>query len=194
MKEIGRDQEKMSVDDENDEEFKAKSAVARQKSIDEMYELLGPPLLLDDEESDKYKSILHRVWEAVGPVDFLERIMVREYVDNVWEMIRIKQLKNKYWRSRTRTMNKEITQPIAGRRDMVRVVGHHSSDRTYEDVFVAELGVFERFETFIARLDVRRSIVLREMDIHAEAKLRREREIGLLRQQMVESLGRRPNN
>jgi hypothetical protein len=55
--------------------------------------LFGPPPLIQGEDAAAYDELLLRVSTAVKPVDILEDIWVRDIVDLVWEVFRLRRLK-----------------------------------------------------------------------------------------------------
>jgi hypothetical protein len=56
--------------------------------------LLGPRPLIDGEDGTNYDVILERISADVVPVDFVEEIWVSNFVDLVWESIRMRHLKS----------------------------------------------------------------------------------------------------
>jgi len=53
----------------------------------------GPPPLIAGERSAGYDELLARVCETLQPSDVLEHIWVRDIVDLVWEVYRLRRLK-----------------------------------------------------------------------------------------------------
>ena len=51
-------------------------------------DLLGPPPILDGEDLDAYNEILDRVFNAVGPTDFIDEILAHDISDAAWSKIR----------------------------------------------------------------------------------------------------------
>jgi hypothetical protein len=56
-------------------------------------ELFGPPPLLDGESQEVYETLLARVTGTVNPKDIIEEIWVRDIVDLVWDIPRLRRLK-----------------------------------------------------------------------------------------------------
>jgi hypothetical protein len=56
-------------------------------------EIFGPPPLLDGESQEVYETLLARVTGTVNPKDIIEEIWVRDIVDLVWDIPRLRRLK-----------------------------------------------------------------------------------------------------
>jgi hypothetical protein len=56
--------------------------------------LFGPPQLIDGEDCSAYEELHERVWLSLEPVDILEEIWVRDFVDLTWEVLRWRRLKS----------------------------------------------------------------------------------------------------
>ena len=150
---------------------------------------LGPPVLLVGENRDTYDSLLARVTAAVDPCDIIEEFWVRDVVDLVWEVLRLRRLKAHLLTSSTRegllivltTLGhpfemKALVDGWYGRdQDKVQQVDAlleqagltmdavmaHTLARRFDDV--------ERIDRMIANAESRRHVVLREVDRHREA-------------------------
>jgi hypothetical protein len=72
-----------------DANFPAKTATRRPKPL----ELFGPSPIMEGEDIMWYGDLLDWVSTAVNPNDILEDIWVREVVDLVWEIFRLRRLK-----------------------------------------------------------------------------------------------------
>jgi hypothetical protein len=55
--------------------------------------ILGPPPLLEGEDSAAYGDLLARISAAVKPADIFEEIWLREFLDLAWEALRYRRLK-----------------------------------------------------------------------------------------------------
>ena len=60
---------------------------------------LGPTVLLAGEDQASYDRLAAQITAAVGPGDIIEAIFVRDFVDLVWETLRLRRLKVSYLRS-----------------------------------------------------------------------------------------------
>src|SRR3954447_15703019 len=54
---------------------------------------LGPPALLEGEDLAKYERLSGQVTAAVEPADVIEVFWVRDVVDLLWEVLRLRRLK-----------------------------------------------------------------------------------------------------
>jgi hypothetical protein len=56
--------------------------------------VLGPPQLVDGEDSEAYQKLHERVSLSVKPADIFEEIFVRDFVDLTWEVLRWRRFKS----------------------------------------------------------------------------------------------------
>jgi hypothetical protein len=70
-----------------------KKAFASVKQASSRLAFLGPPPLIDGEDSNAYDELLARVSGAVKPSDIFEEIWVCDIVDLTWEVFRLRRLK-----------------------------------------------------------------------------------------------------
>jgi hypothetical protein len=54
----------------------------------ELKELLGPPAVLSSEDVKAYDEILARLMECLGPRDFMEQLLIKQFVDGTWDVMR----------------------------------------------------------------------------------------------------------
>jgi hypothetical protein len=54
--------------------------------------LLGSPALTSREDKAAYHELFAKVWAAVKPRDFLEEILVPDFADLSWEVLRMRRL------------------------------------------------------------------------------------------------------
>ena len=52
--------------------------------IEELSTLLGPPPILSSENEAHYKRILKEFYACLGPADFFEVMLMRQFVDDLW--------------------------------------------------------------------------------------------------------------
>ena len=57
--------------------------------------LLGPPPLLGGEDAKAYDELYDRVRQSIEPRDVFEEVWARDFVDNLWEMLRLRRIKVK---------------------------------------------------------------------------------------------------
>ena len=128
------------------------------------------------------------VFASVEPDDFIEAMLSRQYVDNMWEAFRMMRLRSKFWRSKamkehfrladiTANLSLKPKSMSSRRRGAAKEFAAADWDGIYADIFVSQICVFERFDAFIARFDLRRSAVLRDLEFHSQARHRRNLEI-----------------
>jgi hypothetical protein len=53
-------------------------------------QLFGPPPIIEGEKAKDYRKLLERVFEAIGPADFIEEIWARDLADVTWFMFRLR--------------------------------------------------------------------------------------------------------
>ena len=51
-------------------------------------ELLGPAWIIEGEDPERYEQLLARVAEAIGPIDFIDWLLVKDVVAHSWEIQR----------------------------------------------------------------------------------------------------------
>jgi len=111
-------------------------------------------------------------------------LLVRQYVDNMWEAFRMMRLRGRFWSSKAIKEHFRLEDKAASlslkpksmsskRRGARKAFAAADWDVIYADIFVSQIGVFERFDVFIARFDLRRSAVLRDLEFHSQARHRR---------------------
>jgi hypothetical protein len=55
-------------------------------------QLFGPPPIIEGEKAKDYRKLLERVFEAIGPADFIEEIWARDLADVTWFMFRLRRI------------------------------------------------------------------------------------------------------
>jgi hypothetical protein len=51
-------------------------------------ELLGTAWIIEGEDPERYEQLLARVAEAIGPIDFIDWLLVKDVVAHTWEIQR----------------------------------------------------------------------------------------------------------
>jgi hypothetical protein len=171
----------------------AKSGVS---SVSNIRDLLGPPPILSGEDSGAYEAFQHQIRTAVGPKDALEEIWVRDVTDLAWEVLRLRRLKAKLFRT---TAHKGLTELLRW-----HVTGHEltflveswvlrdgkgiakvkallksaelDEEAIFTETIAADAETFERFDRLIAQAEIRRNAILREIDRRRDALAQRLRE------------------
>jgi hypothetical protein len=54
----------------------------------ELKELLGPPPVLSSEDGKAYDEIAARLMECLEPRDFMEQLLIKQFVDSTWDTMR----------------------------------------------------------------------------------------------------------
>ena len=54
----------------------------------ELKELLGPPPILSSEDGKAYDEIAARLMECIEPRDFMEQLLIKQFVDSTWDTMR----------------------------------------------------------------------------------------------------------
>jgi hypothetical protein len=71
----------------------------------ELGDLFGPPPVLSSENIKAYVEMLTQLMECFGPIDFMEQMLIRQYADCTWEMLR-------YSRHRTLAIERKFRQHL----------------------------------------------------------------------------------
>jgi hypothetical protein len=149
----------------------------------------GPPPLIWGESAADYDEFLAHISSAVKPADSLEDIWVRDVVDLVWEVRRLRRLKATLLNAEAWKKLEESLGPLMGEDDAydlaqswaagdskaVRQVdklivsGALSMDAVMARTLSANLDDVERIDRMIMNMEGRRYAALREMDRHREA-------------------------
>jgi hypothetical protein len=61
---------------------------ASPRSLADVRELLGPSWIIEGEDPERYEHLLVQVAEAVGPIDFIDWLLVKDVVAHTWEIQR----------------------------------------------------------------------------------------------------------
>ena len=61
---------------------------ASPQSLWDVRELLGPAWTIEGEDPERYEQLLVRVAEAVGPIDFVDWLLVKDVVALTWDIQR----------------------------------------------------------------------------------------------------------
>ena len=163
---------------------------------DEGLTLLGPALLLPDEDPDSWEKLRAAVFDAVVPADIFEVFWTRDIVDHEWEILRLRRLSAGLISATQRQALASVLGPLMSKGSIVGVADsepellawkyilHH--DDAIKEVkallktaalgwdavlartltFIAE--DFERLDRMCMTAEARRDAALREMDRHRE--------------------------
>lgn len=163
----------------------------------DLQSLLGPPPLLEGEDPTAYEELWRRMRSAVAPVDVIEEFWVRDYVDLLWETMRLRRLKAALMRAAAHEGLAKVLTPLVpnmlDRNDLVRAWASRGREARQKvtgllkgagqdeaaiaaQTFAAKLDTFERMDRLIAQAEARRNTVLREVERRREAVARRLRD------------------
>ncbi|MFN3350027.1 hypothetical protein [Pseudorhodoplanes sp.] len=159
---------------------KSEPAGPAQPDIDR---LLGAPPLFKGEDRKAYHALQDQVRNLVKPVDLIEQFWIRDVVDLIWEIGRLRRLKAKLMSASAHKGLHEILKPITGYDADDLVEGWAAGDRTVvkkvngllakaqidteaimAQTLLVEIDPIERIERMIAGAESRLSAVLREID------------------------------
>ena len=149
-------------------------------------DLLGPPPVITGEDPDEFLELLDRVREDVKPNGIIEEIWVRDIVDLMWEIRRLRRLKASLLQAAAHQGLEKVLE-AAGRSVRSRrwqKTGRGASTRaiakvekllaaaglTFDAVMAETLALrfddIERIERMIASQEGRMEAALREIDRH----------------------------
>jgi hypothetical protein len=158
---------------------------------DERAEILALPVpasLIEGEEAGAYDELLARISGTVKPADIFECIWVRDIVELVWEGFRLRRLKVNLITATAHMGLKEVLTPLVGRSeaddlakawaanklsavrrvDNILASAGLTMDAVMAQTLSHKLDDLERIERMIATAEVRRNVILREIDWHRE--------------------------
>jgi hypothetical protein len=121
---------------------KARPSLSKEESA----RFFGPPPLIAGEDQAQYEAMRDQISAAVGPLDFLEEILVNDVVNLVWETLRLRRL-------------------------MVNLL-NGDSGKVLTRELVLRIETVERVARMVAGAEARRNVAWREIDRHLAAALR----------------------
>jgi hypothetical protein len=173
---------------------KFKRFVPRTKSdVVTKVSIFGPPPLVPGEDSAGYDQLLERVSGAVKPGDILQEIWVRDFVDNTWDIFRLRRAKKAAIANGVPAALENALLPFFGPQDkpwypegLSELVGKWAAgdsgaiskveelmasakltmDMISDNAFVNAIETIERIEHLITIAEHRRNAILREMERH----------------------------
>jgi hypothetical protein len=152
----------------------------------ESAEAFGPFPLIAGEDAADYESLHARISGAVEPADFIEKMYVREMVDLTWEALRYRRLTAAFLSDHTRDALVDRLKGSLGYRPAWELIagwakGDASAVHAVETwiagrglsvssmttwALAEKFDVIERFNRFVANLEVRRNNALHEIQRH----------------------------
>ena len=165
-------------------------------SLLELNDLLGPPPVLEGEDSVAYHALWARIREAVTPRDILEEIWARDIVDNLWETLRLRRIKTALLHSSAHEGLERLLAPMTEYHDRERLVKGWASGRAsaieevstlltnaglpaesiVAETMAAKLDTLERIDNMTLKAEARRIAIFREIDRRREVFTQRLRE------------------
>jgi hypothetical protein len=150
--------------------------------------LAGPPPLIAGESAAGFDELLARVTATLQPSDVIEQMFIREIVDLVWEVHRMRRLKANLMASRAHEGMTHVLRPLLGghpgdstilayswaarRADAVSKVeatlaaAGFTMDHVAAATLAAHVSDFERIDRMTAYAEGRRNSALHELDRH----------------------------
>jgi hypothetical protein len=148
--------------------------------------LFGRPPLLEGEDTAAYDELLLQISGIVKPADILEEIWVRDIVDLVWEVFRLRRLKANVITAVAHEGVERILTPLLGwssAHDLARAWARRersaikhvdellasaclTMDAVMAQTLSLKLDDIERIDRMIATAEGRRNAILREVDRH----------------------------
>lgn len=169
---------------------------------------LGPPPILHGEDENKYKEIANAVRRHVTPTNVLEEVWARDYVDLLWEALRLRRFKAKLLYVTADDAAARVLQPFLREQfaevralaigwatrsqkaveEVDNLLKKAGLDREaiFAEILAEKLDVIERVDLMIFRAEQRRNAALHEIQRHRDnvenlRKLQAEFEEGMLR-------------
>jgi hypothetical protein len=162
--------------------------VKRQTKSAKLLTMSGPPPLLEGEDAAAYDELLTQVASAVRPNSIIEDIWVRDVVDLVWEVWRLRRLKAHLMRVSAFQGLAELLAPFLGpsdaedlakdwaalrpkarkRVDSILASTGLTIDSVMAQTLSLKLNVIETIDHMVATAEARRNSILREIDRHRE--------------------------
>jgi hypothetical protein len=142
---------------------------------------LPPPPMLHGEDAAAYDQLAARITAAVAPANVIEEIWVRDVVDLVWEVVRLRRLKASLFTigasdgmaailrgiGESRYLAKEWAarkpEAVAEVNTRLSAAGLDIDDVT-ASTFAERIDQFERLERMLAAAEVRRAAALNAID------------------------------
>ena len=149
-------------------------------------DLLGPPPVITGEDPDEFLELLDRVREDAKPNGIIEEIFVRDSVDLLWEIRRLRRLKASLLQAAAHKGLEKVLEPLVARFDAETLADNWARrrpsaiakvdkvlaaaglnlDAVMAEALALRLDDIERIERMIASQEGRFEAALREIDRH----------------------------
>jgi hypothetical protein len=144
----------------------------------------GPPALIAGESPADYDELHARVYQALRPSDIIEQIWIRDVVDLVWEVFRLRRLRANLMAAAAYQGMLQILEPLFdapgsfakrwARREESAVQRVEAAlakagltmDAVAAASFSARIGDFERLDRLMTAAEGRRNAALHELERH----------------------------
>lgn len=151
-------------------------------------DLLGPPPVIAGEDANEFAELLARVREGVKPVGIIEEIWVRDVVELVWDIRRLRRLKANLLQANAHKGLQRLLKPLvdwpesdrlseawAARQgnavrkvDRLLATAGLTMDAVMAETFAILASELDCMEDLIALAERRLAAALREIDRHRE--------------------------
>jgi hypothetical protein len=147
-----------------------------------MLDLFGKPALLLSEDVNLYDALLGRVVAAARPRDPFEWMLLKDYADLAWEILRLRRAKaglvNGMWKNGLCVVLEKLAlhpapalkfhSDPAARSAILEQLAAHGLDREVvtAEAVAATLSELSSLDAMIASAETRRNAMLREIDYH----------------------------
>ena len=146
----------------------------------------GPAPLIEGEDGAAYDELLARVSTAINPADILEDIWVRDIVDLVWEILRLRRLKASLMAASAHKGLRTILYSLPSQESTSTLVDGWVAreprrteqvnrmlasagltiDAVMAETLRANIDEIDRIERMTANAEARRNSALREIELH----------------------------
>lgn len=166
----------------------------------EMLSVLGRAALLRTESGDAYDALTAHCAAAVDPQDMVEWLMVRDYADLTWEILRLQRMKRHIVNLGTPAAVDRITRQFTteeivyeagadakrcwnaggeARKGVCREFARHdvNEETIHTEAFIGRFDDIERVEHLLSEKELLRRVVLRDLELYRDSPLRAHRRI-----------------
>jgi hypothetical protein len=152
-------------------------------------DLLGPPPVIGGEDPKEYAELLERIQGDAKPRGFIERALVRDVADHIWQLRRSRRLKAALLKVTAYLGLEKVLQPLVGwpesgevakkwaqrdpdtlkQVDALLAKASLGVDAVMAETFSLNLRVIDSFDSMIARDEKHYASALHEIERHREA-------------------------
>jgi hypothetical protein len=132
-----------------------KIATTRKRKTPSRISLFGPPPLIEGEDAAAYDGLYAHVSDTVKPTDFVEEMLVHDFVDDTWTIIRLRRIQAKF-----------LIDEVSGEAAQKAKFGPVDMDKIQAKVIVRHLEMYAKIDHLITIAESRRNATLREIERH----------------------------